>query len=189
MARRYHAQLRDPRWQKRRLQVFARDGWTCQQCGARDRELQVHHLRYQGQPWEAPDAALQTLCVDCHRTVSGPGRRPRPSEATRDTPEAEYQLIRLVVLVPDLHALTLTALHPRCFTNPLLAQIWWALVACRPPAPLTELFCHVGRDDLPAITRILGRVVDESHRIPATAAEQIDVLQQCIRRIQQDAMK
>jgi 5-methylcytosine-specific restriction endonuclease McrA len=52
----YRQQLRDPRWQRRRLQVFERDGWTCQQCGAEDQELQVHHTRYVAgaAPWEVP---------------------------------------------------------------------------------------------------------------------------------------
>jgi hypothetical protein len=61
--------LRDPRWQKRRLEIFERDQWTCQVCGATDRELQVHHLRYRkGRlPWDHPDEDLQTLCRPCHR--------------------------------------------------------------------------------------------------------------------------
>lgn len=67
--RSYRALLRDPRWQKKRLEVFLRDRWQCQQCGARDRELQVHHRRYQpgGMPWDVPLGWLVTLCKPCHR--------------------------------------------------------------------------------------------------------------------------
>ena len=32
----YYRKLRDPRWQKRRLEIFARDDWTCQGCDFRD---------------------------------------------------------------------------------------------------------------------------------------------------------
>jgi 5-methylcytosine-specific restriction enzyme A len=65
----YQRQLRDPRWQRRRLHIFERDGWACVECGARDKELQVHHTTYVwGQaPWEAPTRSLVTLCVTCHR--------------------------------------------------------------------------------------------------------------------------
>lgn len=62
----YSDLLRDPRWQKRRLQVFERDDWECNACGNKDRQLQVHHLKYHGKPWDAPDEHLETLCDECH---------------------------------------------------------------------------------------------------------------------------
>jgi 5-methylcytosine-specific restriction endonuclease McrA len=64
----YRELLRDPRWQKRRLEVLARDRWTCQECRATTRELQVHHRWYVpgAMPWDAPMQALVTLCVGCH---------------------------------------------------------------------------------------------------------------------------
>jgi 5-methylcytosine-specific restriction endonuclease McrA len=65
----YQRLLRDPRWQRRRLQILARDKWTCQECGATERELHVHHTLYvRGKmPWEVPMRSLVTLCVTCHR--------------------------------------------------------------------------------------------------------------------------
>jgi HNH endonuclease len=64
--------LRDPRWQRKRLEIFQRDGWTCQECGATDRTLNVHHRRYQRgkAPWEAEDQNLVTLCELCHERVT-----------------------------------------------------------------------------------------------------------------------
>jgi hypothetical protein len=62
----YSKLLLDPRWQKRRLQIFDRDGWQCTACGNKDKTLNVHHLEYSGKPWEAPDDCLETLCEDCH---------------------------------------------------------------------------------------------------------------------------
>ena len=66
----YQRLLRDPRWQRRRLEVFVRDGWACRECGERGRELQVHHTVYVAgkAPWEVPMRTLVTLCVTCHRT-------------------------------------------------------------------------------------------------------------------------
>lgn len=63
----YSEKLKDPRWQKRRLAVLERDGWTCQNCGDTDSTLHVHHRWYEGEPWDAPDEALETLCADCHQ--------------------------------------------------------------------------------------------------------------------------
>lgn len=63
----YLEKLRDPRWQKRRLQIFERDGWCCQFCGAADKTLHVHHRWYDpGEPWESGDTALVTVCEPCH---------------------------------------------------------------------------------------------------------------------------
>lgn len=64
----YADKLRDPRWQKRRLEIFLRDDWTCQKCGATESELSVHHKEYikNRDPWDYPDDLLTTRCTDCH---------------------------------------------------------------------------------------------------------------------------
>jgi hypothetical protein len=63
----YEQLLRDPRWQRRRLDIFNRDNFACQACCETTRELHVHHVRYiGGPPWESPSEDLQTLCSDCH---------------------------------------------------------------------------------------------------------------------------
>jgi 5-methylcytosine-specific restriction endonuclease McrA len=63
----YRDKLRDPRWQKKRFEILTRDNWTCCSCGAKDRNLQVHHLVYaRHDPWEYDNECLQTLCEDCH---------------------------------------------------------------------------------------------------------------------------
>jgi 5-methylcytosine-specific restriction endonuclease McrA len=63
----YKEKLRDPRWQKKRLEIFERDGWQCQSCGSKENSLQVHHLIYaQRDPWEYDDHVYQTLCETCH---------------------------------------------------------------------------------------------------------------------------
>ena len=63
----YSEKLRDPRWQKKRLEIMQRDGFACAFCNAKDKELQVHHLTYKKRdPWDYPDYLYQTLCRDCH---------------------------------------------------------------------------------------------------------------------------
>jgi 5-methylcytosine-specific restriction endonuclease McrA len=62
----YSEKLRDPRWQKKRLQVLERAGWICQVCGTGEQELQVHHPRYVNcrEPWQYDN--LISLCASCH---------------------------------------------------------------------------------------------------------------------------
>ena len=62
----YFEKLRDPRWQKKRLEILNRDGFACRECHAKNRPLHVHHLFYQGPPWRTPNFGLLTLCEDCH---------------------------------------------------------------------------------------------------------------------------
>jgi hypothetical protein len=64
----YSDKLKDPRWQKLRLQIFERDEFACQRCGDDKSTLHVHHLRYipGKEPWEYPIGVCLTLCEECH---------------------------------------------------------------------------------------------------------------------------
>lgn len=64
----YGEKLKDPRWQKMRLQVLERDGWACRVCSDTESTLHVHHTYYETgkEPWEYPLYTLLTLCADCH---------------------------------------------------------------------------------------------------------------------------
>ena len=64
----YYEKLKDPRWQKKRLEILERDGWRCTMCKAKDRTLNVHHIAYFSgyEPWEVPSGFLATLCEKCH---------------------------------------------------------------------------------------------------------------------------
>lgn len=42
----YIEKLRDPRWQKKRLQILERDGFACQSCYDTETTLHVHHCTY-----------------------------------------------------------------------------------------------------------------------------------------------
>ena len=64
-------QYKDPRWQKKRLQILERDEFTCHDCGDTKSTLHAHHLFYsQGKKiWEYNDDLLLTLCETCHEMV------------------------------------------------------------------------------------------------------------------------
>lgn len=66
----YQDLLRHPKWQKKRLQILERDDFTCQYCGDKETELQIHHLKYYKNPWDAKDEHLLTLCKDCHHLTT-----------------------------------------------------------------------------------------------------------------------
>ena len=69
----YAQKMKDPRWQKRRLEILERDNWTCQCCGTTEKTLHVHHHYYlpKQEPWEADDFALTTICEVCHKDYAG----------------------------------------------------------------------------------------------------------------------
>jgi hypothetical protein len=63
-------QYKDIRWQKKRLEIFTRDNYTCQSCGAKENiSLNLHHKYYRKNtpPWDYPDEALISLCEGCHK--------------------------------------------------------------------------------------------------------------------------
>jgi len=71
MSANYSALLKDPRWQRKRLEIFQRDGFACRLCGATDRTLNAHHLWYDrgAKPWEYDETALVTVCDECHEEL------------------------------------------------------------------------------------------------------------------------
>jgi 5-methylcytosine-specific restriction endonuclease McrA len=63
----YSEKLKDPRWQRKRLEVLQRDNFSCFWCGDTRTTLHVHHEMYFGpNPWDTPDECLTSLCADCH---------------------------------------------------------------------------------------------------------------------------
>jgi len=64
----YLEKLKDPRWQKKRLEIMQRDGFQCTCCGDTETEIHVHHSYYEfgKEVWEYPEESLFTLCSSCH---------------------------------------------------------------------------------------------------------------------------
>lgn len=77
----YAATLTDPRWQRKRLEIFQRDNFACLECSVTTKTLHVHHLSYKPdtQPWEYPDDNFQTLCWECHEK-KGDKKFPKKAE-------------------------------------------------------------------------------------------------------------
>jgi 5-methylcytosine-specific restriction endonuclease McrA len=67
----YAEKLKDPRWQKKRLEILERDEWRCCWCEDEKEQLHVHHGCYQYgfDPWDYDDETMWTLCASCHRYV------------------------------------------------------------------------------------------------------------------------
>jgi len=67
----YAEKLKDPRWQKKRLEIFERDGFACRLCRNKKATLNVHHHLYERgkDPWEYSNDVLDTLCNKCHAVV------------------------------------------------------------------------------------------------------------------------
>ena len=67
----YSEKLKNPKWQKKRLEILERDKWTCKYCGNKKKTLHIHHLFYYEdyEPWDIPNKYLVTLCYDCHKEI------------------------------------------------------------------------------------------------------------------------
>ncbi len=64
----YAEKLKDPRWQKKRLEIFQRDQFRCMECFSDEKTLQVHHKAYKGkEPWDTQNEFLITYCEKCHQ--------------------------------------------------------------------------------------------------------------------------
>jgi len=66
----YSDLLKDPRWQKKRLEIFNRDKFACKLCKDKETTLHIHHLKYNVFPWESKNTDLITLCKHCHDEIS-----------------------------------------------------------------------------------------------------------------------
>ena len=66
----YKDDLKDGRWQKKRLEIFTRDKFECL-CCHETFQLSVHHLHYEAdlKPWEYDNDSLVTLCDRCHKIL------------------------------------------------------------------------------------------------------------------------
>jgi 5-methylcytosine-specific restriction endonuclease McrA len=70
----YSEYLKNPKWQKKRLKIFERDKWKCRLCDNDEITLHIHHLKYQGLPWEVDNKFLITICEKCHGEIIDNGK-------------------------------------------------------------------------------------------------------------------
>jgi len=98
----YWDKLKDPRWQKKRLEVFQRDEFACTWCGESDKTLHVHHAYYEWgkEPWDYDTATLHTVCEDCHDTANNL-RRDMHFEEAKLWLEVQCSLFHFVAAMRD----------------------------------------------------------------------------------------
>ncbi len=55
-------------WRKKRAEVLARADHACEECGATDKRLDIHHRYYESgkAKWDYPIDTLACLCPRCH---------------------------------------------------------------------------------------------------------------------------
>ena len=121
----YAEKVKGRRWQKKRLKIFERDEWNCQQCHSKEtKTLHVHHRRYlpNTEPWDYPDKLLVTLCETCHQL---------------ETDEMPHALDMLRTIVQDawladdirLHAVSLgSALEDPAVNSDLILPVVYAVL-------------------------------------------------------------
>jgi len=65
----YSQKLKNPKWQKLRLEILKAHDWQCQSCGDKKSTLHVHHLQYHKgcEPWDYSHEDLTVLCETCHK--------------------------------------------------------------------------------------------------------------------------
>jgi hypothetical protein len=69
----YYEKLKDPRWQKKRLEVMERNEFSCEICSDTETTLNVHHKEYfkGADPWDYEVEQLACICENCHEAEHG----------------------------------------------------------------------------------------------------------------------
>lgn len=107
----YYELLRDPRWQRKRLEVMNRAGFKCERCADDKRTLNVHHRYYRDSvlPWDYPEDCYECLCEPCHEKGHGIVRPKRQSPSEHAFPKdrdsidiLEKQILQILLLQPSL---------------------------------------------------------------------------------------
>ncbi len=112
----YLEMLRDPRWQRARLDTMQRAGFACERCGDKETTLNVHHKNYKRDhaPWEYELSNFVCLCRDCHEIVH------KQKEMINNLlPYAELNVGDFVsgLVAHQVNRKVVGGLHPRQFAN------------------------------------------------------------------------
>lgn len=103
----YYEMLRDPRWQRKRLEVMQRADFACEECGDKETTLNVHHQYYRkgAKPWEYEDDCFLCMCEPCHDRRHGSLDQAKELLGKLSSEELEYILgfIKGRTLLNDLN--------------------------------------------------------------------------------------
>lgn len=190
----YADKLRDPRWQKKRLEIMARDGWCCRRCASGTKTLNVHHRHYLrgAAPWEYPNDALETVCEDCHAAEHGKSPVPSgdgflgapPPGIGPLSPRAEILLLERMACSPDIAEQMSGRGVIDHFTNPMLAACARRVVAAWERG---EEISRAIEEMPPAIAAALsGALITSSDVEPE---DQLRLAEDCVRRIEAQAAR
>jgi hypothetical protein len=121
----YSEKLKDPRWQKMRLEIFERDNWRCVECKDHETSLHVHHAYYTRglNPWEYPRESLSTLCEDCHSDKHKPKITPGKPIAPLEYPLGERWVVRLLFYGEEVAEFVRKNLREEWITSDILSHI------------------------------------------------------------------
>lgn len=142
----YSEKLRDPRWQRKRLEILERDHWLCKRCWSLTDQLQVHHKLYRSgvEPWDYEAEVYETLCASCHETATPSLRIPFSRKIASD--------IAAMVALPLAEAL-------RGYDD-LAVRTWREYEQCHEPASEQMAECRAIADEV-TITRLVNRLAFE----------------------------
>lgn len=84
-------------WGSRRKEVYRRDDYTCQNCGAQggsrgDIELHAHHIVPKSKGGTHNTSNLKTLCKDCHDAIHGNSVAPTAETSRSNAASSKAQL-------------------------------------------------------------------------------------------------
>ena len=93
----YWEKLKDPRWQKKRLEILGAADFACELCGNKEETLNVHHGYYRkgADPWDYPTDSLHCLCETCHQDAQRELGEVHERIALL-RPELVYDVVRLI---------------------------------------------------------------------------------------------
>lgn len=101
----YEEKLLHPRWQKKRLEIFNRDKFSCVCCKDKGTTLHVHHTLYIDgyEPWDYPNHTLFTYCERCHNSEHLIGNQIQDYliELIKEKPLFIKQLAQACILIED----------------------------------------------------------------------------------------
>jgi len=118
----YSEKLKDPRWQKKRLEVFNRDGFVCSNCGNSESMLAVHHLYYEKDkdPWDYPLEAFKTICEECHE-VEHSCRKEYENSLLEILRKAGFSADDVFHVYEGFYSMAADKIPPRLLSS----TIWW----------------------------------------------------------------
>ena len=155
----YAELLRDPRWQRKRLEVLDRAQFRCEECMDDKATLHVHHKIYRkgAKPWEYENYEFLALCESCHAEYSE--LQNRLKEAVRIFDRAMFA--RLVGYAETVAAIL--QIHASAMNQPLRVADWYeasGVVDALHPLHSVEVIDAVFRSDDKTVFHIDGVLKD-----------------------------